>query len=117
MGRQKRCEYMYEGMQHADGDGAGEHAEAAAPDDERDGDGGENFDGGVVERVGEDRVFERDHVQAVDGLEVVEGALLAIEELHNAHAADVFLGEAVDAGDGGANCGDSSRARVCGTCA
>ena len=92
-----------EGGQHADGDGAGEHTEAAAPDDERNGDGGEDFDRGIVERVGEDRVFERDHVQAVDGLEVLVGALLAIEELHHAHAADVFLREAVDAGDGGAD--------------
>ena len=54
--------------QHADGDGAGEHAESAAPDDERDGDGRQDFDCGVVKRVGEDRVFERDHVQAVDVL-------------------------------------------------
>ena len=62
--------------QHADGDRAGEHAEAAAPDDQRNGDGREQFDRGIVERVGEDRVFERDHVQAVDVFEVVVGALL-----------------------------------------
>ena len=89
--------------QHADGDGAGEDAESATPDDEGDGDRGEDFDRGVVERVGEDRVFERDHVQAVDGLEVVVGALFAVEKLHHGHAADVFLGKAVDAGDGGAH--------------
>ena len=61
-----------------------EDAEAAAPDDQRDGDGAREFDGGVVERVGEDGVFEGDHVLAVDGFEVVVGALLAVEELHDA---------------------------------
>ncbi len=89
--------------QHADGDRAGEDAEAATPDDQRNGDGREQFDCRVVERVGKDGVFEGDHVQAVDVFKVVVGALLAIEELHHAHAADVFLGEAVDAGDGGAD--------------
>ena len=62
----------------------GEHAEAAAPDHERDGDRRQEFDRGVVERVGKDRVFERDHVQAVDCFKVLVGALFAIEELHHA---------------------------------
>ena len=48
--------------QYADGNRAVENAEAAAPDDQGDGDGGEQFDGGVVERIGEDGVFEGDHV-------------------------------------------------------
>ncbi len=89
--------------QHADGDGAGEDAETAAPDDERNGDGRQDFDCGVIECVGEDRVLEGDHVQAVDCFEVLVSALFAIEELDNGHAADVFLREAVDAGDGGAD--------------
>ena len=38
----------------------------------------------------------------VDGGEVGEGAALAVEELHDAHAGDVLLGEGVDAGGGGA---------------
>ena len=40
---------------------------------------------------------------AVDGLEVVVGALLAIEELDHAHAGDVFLRKGVDARDRGAD--------------
>ena len=89
--------------QHADGDRAGQHAESAAPDHQRNGNHREQIDRRVVERVGKDRVFERDHVLAVDGFEVVEGALFAVEELHHRHAADVFLGKAVDARDGGAH--------------
>ena len=38
----------------------------------------------------------------VDRGEVVEGAALAVEELHDGHAGDVLLREGVDAGDGGA---------------
>ena len=66
---------------------------------------------GIEERVGEDGVFEGDHVLAVDDFKVVEGALLAVEELHHAHPGDVLLGEAVDAGDGGADAADSCRGR------
>src|ERR1039458_9879293 len=77
------------------------HAETAAPNDERDGYRGKKVDRGVVKRVGEDRVFEGDHVLAVDVFKVLVGARLAVEELHYRHAGDVFLGEAVDARDGG----------------
>ena len=87
----------------ADGDGAAQHAATADPDDQGDGDGGEHLDRGIVEGVGEDCVFESDQVGAVDRFEVVEGALLPAEELHDAHAGDVLLGEGVDARDGGAN--------------
>ena len=38
----------------------------------------------------------------VDGGKVVVGALLAVEELDDAHAGDVLLGEGVDLGGGGA---------------
>src|SRR5579863_8812575 len=88
-----------EAGQHADSDGAREHAESAAPDDQGDRNRGKKFNRGVVKGVREDRVFERDHVQSIDGFEVLVGALFAIEELHHAHAADVLLGEAVDACD------------------
>ena len=57
---------------------------------------------GVVERVGEDGLRPRLLVLLVDGGEVVEGALLAVEELHHAHAGDVLLGEGVDPGGRGA---------------
>ena len=40
---------------------------------------------------------------AIDGDELVMGARFAIEELHDAHAADVFLGKGVDLGDVGAD--------------
>ena len=70
--------------QHADGHRARQHAEAAAPDHQRDGHRRQQIDRRIVERVGEDRVFERDHVLAVDVFKVVEGALLAVEQLHHA---------------------------------
>ena len=79
-----------------------EDGDAAAPDDERDGDGAEELDDGVVEGVGEDGVGPGELVFVVDGGEVVEGALLAVEELHDAHAGDVLLREGVDLGGGGA---------------
>ena len=91
--------------EHADGDRGRQmqHAETAAPDDERDGDRRKKIDRGVIERVGKDRVFEGDHVLAVDGFKVLVGALFAVEELHHAHAGDVFLRKAVDARNGGAH--------------
>ena len=103
MGRKKRCEVLDERRPACRWRRRSQDAEAAAPDHQRDGDGTEKFDRGIVERVGEDRVFEGDHVLAVDRFKVLVGALLAIEELHHAHAADVFLREAVDARDGGAH--------------
>ncbi len=48
--------------------------DAAAPDDEGDGDGAEELDDRVVEGVGEDGVGPGVLVLAVDGGEVVEGA-------------------------------------------
>src|ERR1700678_1327183 len=89
--------------EHADGDRGRQmkDAEAAAPDDESDGNRGKKIDRGIVERVGKDRVFEGDHVLAIDVFKVLEGALFAVEELYNRHAGDVLLREAVDARDGG----------------
>ena len=91
--------------EHADGDRGRKmkDSETAAPDDERDGYRREKVDRGVIERVGEDRVLEGDHVLPVDVFKVLVGALLAVEELHHGHARDVFLGEAVDARNGGAD--------------
>ena len=96
-GRQKRCEYMLNMASTPMETEPVMHAEASAPDYKGNGHRREQLDRRVVEGVGEDRVFERDHVQAVDVFEVVVGALFAVEELDDAHAADVFLGEAVDA--------------------
>ena len=63
----------------------------------------QKFDGGVEEREGQDGVFVGLHVIAVALGEFLARALLAVEDLHDAHAADVFLQESVDARDGGAN--------------
>ena len=79
-----------------------EDGAAAEPDDQSDGGGAEEFDDRVVQRVGEDGVGPGLLVLGVDGGEVVEGALLAVEELHDGHAGDVLLGEGVDLRGGGA---------------
>jgi hypothetical protein len=76
--------------------------EAADADDAGDGEVAEEFDDGVIERVGEDSVGPGGLVLHVDGGEVVEGALFAVEELHDAHAGDVLLREGVDLCGGGA---------------
>ena len=78
-----------------------EDADAAAPDDEGDGGGAEELDDGVVERVSEDGVGPRLLVFGVDQGEVVEGAALAVEELHDGHAGDVLLREGIDTCSGG----------------
>ncbi len=75
----------------------------AKPDHAGDRDRRQNFDHRVVDGVRHDRVFERVHVDGVHFGKLVEGALLAIEELQHHHAADVLLHVGVDAGDGGAN--------------
>ncbi len=115
MGRKKRCAYWMKAMRiprvteakiecaKAIGvAGVAEDGFAATPDDQSDGGGAEEFDDGVVERVGEDGVGPGLLVFGVDGGEVVEGAALAVEELHDGHAGDVLLREGVDAGGGGA---------------
>ena len=113
-GAEEALRVLDEGDQHAEGDGAedrvaqaplviagvAEDGVAAAPDDQRDGGGAEELDDGVVEGVGEDGVGPRLFVLGVDGGEVVEGAALAVEELHDGHAGDVLLREGVDAGGG-----------------
>ncbi len=114
MGRKKRWAYWMKAIrtptvtEREDAGRAGRcrgccsDGDAAAPDDEGDGEGGEELDDGVVEGVGEDGVGPGVLVFDVDGGEVVEGTALAVEELHDAHAGDVLLGEGVDAGGGGA---------------
>jgi hypothetical protein len=79
-----------------------EDGDAAAPEDEGDGGGGEELDDRVVPGVGEDGVGPGAFVLGVDGGEGVEGALFAVEELDYRHPRDVFLGKGVDPGSGGA---------------
>ncbi len=102
-GAEETLGVLDEGDEDAEGDGAVEGGQTAAPDDKGDGDRGEELDGGVVEGVGEDGVFEGVHVLPVDGGEVVVGARFAVEELDDAHAGDVLLHVGVDVGDGGAD--------------
>ena len=78
-----------------------ESRDAAAPDHEGDRGRAEELNDRVVERVGEDGVGPGLFVFGVDGGEVVEGAALAVEELHDGHAGDVLLREGVDLRGGG----------------
>ena len=96
MGRKKRCAYWMKAMRTPSVTspkmewrsplpvrGVAKHGVAAEPDDERDGGGAQELDDGVVECVGEDGVGPGLLVLGVDGGVVVEGAALAVEELHD----------------------------------
>ena len=76
---------------------AREHPPAAVDEDERDGQGGQELDGRVEDRVVEDRGHVGVGVLAVDGGEGLAVARLAAEELHHGHAREVLLQEGVDA--------------------
>src|SRR3984885_15892143 len=69
---------------------------ATKPDNQGNGGGAEKFNDGVVEGVGEDSVGPGMYVPGVDGRVVVEGALLAVEQLHDRHAGDILLRVGVD---------------------
>ncbi len=83
----------------------------------RDRDRAENLDYRIVQRVGQDRILEGDQVRAVDGFEVLVGALLPVEELYQAHAGNVFLRVAVDPRNCGANAPVANPAHTSGRCA
>ena len=85
-GAEEALRVLDEGDEHAERDGTAHNAASADPDHQGDRDGTEYFDHRIVEGVCQDGVFEGDHVRAVDGFEVIVGALLAVEELHHAHA-------------------------------
>ncbi len=76
---------------------------ASEPDDAGNGNVGKNFNDGIVESVGKDRVLVGLHVAFVDVGKFAEGALFAIEQLQHHHSAYVFLKVSVDAGDGNAD--------------
>src|ERR1700728_509982 len=82
---------------------AAHHILATDPDDARNRDRGEKVDDRIVHGVGQDRVFVRVHVAAVDFREALVGFALAVEKLQHDHAADVLLQIRINAGDGGAN--------------
>ena len=62
-----------------------------------------NSTAGIEKGKGVDGVLVGFHVDAVQFGELLARFLLAVEELHDGHAADVLLQESVDPGDGGAN--------------
>ncbi len=102
-GAEEALGILDKGDQHADGDRVAQHAIPAQPDHQRDGHRAQQLHRRVVERIGQDGVFEGHHVLPVDRFELLVGALLAVEQLHHAHAAYMLLGGGVDAGDGGAD--------------
>src|SRR3954447_26150766 len=75
----------------------------APPDHACNGDSGEEVHDGVIDRVGQDGIFEGIHMAAVDFREPAVGFALAIEKLQDHHAADVLLQVRIDARDGGSD--------------
>ena len=90
---------------------------AAEPDDERGGEGADDFDRGVEHRVVVDRLHVRVAVPVVDRVEVAVAALLAAEQLHRRHAGDVLLEKRVDARDPGPHLAVRLADVACGTTA
>src|SRR5260370_38480109 len=76
---------------------------SAEPDHRGNCDGRKNFDHGIVNRVGQDRVFERVHVAAINFREAVVGFALAVKELQHDHSSDMLLQVTIDAAYGGKN--------------
>src|SRR5437762_3618813 len=82
---------------------AGENAVSAGTINQRNRGETEKLERGIEESVSENGIAPGQHVVAIALLEFVHGFALAIEELHDAHAGNVFLEESIDAGDGGAD--------------
>jgi len=57
----------------------------------------------IEERVSENRVAPGEHIVAITLLKFFDGLVFAVEELHHAHAGNVFLKKSVDAGNGRAD--------------
>src|SRR5438552_14030791 len=87
----------------AESDAAGENAVSAGPINQRNRGETEKLDRGIEESVSENGIAPGQHVVAIALLEFIHGLAFAVEELHDAHAGNVFLEESVDAGDGGAD--------------
>ena len=71
----------------------------AHPDHHCDGNGREDFDHRVIDRVRHDRVLERVHVLLVYLLKPLVGLLLAVEQLQDDDPGDVLLHGSVDLGN------------------
>ena len=102
-GLEEALRVLHEGDEHADRHRAGERPQAAVPEHGDDGQNAQKFDAGIEQREGQNGVFVRLHVHAVQFGKLFARFLLAVEKLHHAHAADVFLQERVDARDGRAD--------------
>src|SRR5208337_361495 len=89
--------------QHAERGGVAYYVVASEPDDAGNGGGRQNFDDRVIHGVRHDGIFERVHVDRVHFGKGIVGPLLAVEQLHYHHPADVLLQVRVDAGNGNAN--------------
>ncbi len=92
-----------ESGEDAEAQRAVEYAIAARPIDEGYREDAEDFHGWIKEREGEDGVAPCQHVVAIAAAKFGAGFLFAVEELHDAHAGNVFLEIGVDAGNGGTN--------------
>src|SRR5258707_5787536 len=92
-----------EGGENAKGEAAGKDANSTGPKDQRDGGEAEEFDSRIEESVSENRVAPGEHIVAIALLKLVHSFAFAVEELHDAHAGNVFLEECIDARDGRAD--------------
>ncbi len=90
-----------ESGEDAEAQGAVEYAIAARPIDEGYREDAEDFYRWIKEREREDGVAPGQHVVAIAAAKFGAGFLFAIEELHDAHAGNVFLKIGIDAGNGG----------------
>jgi len=93
MGRKKASGKHGELSQDAQTEGAGKHTITAGPVDEGDGSDAQDFNARVEKRIGENGGAPGDHVLLIALGEFGASFLLAIEELDDAHAGDVFLEE------------------------
>src|SRR5216684_762515 len=92
-----------EGGENAKGEAAGKDANSTGPKDQGNSGEAEEFDGRIEESVSENRVAPGEHIVAIALLKFVHGFAFAVEELHDAHAGNVFLEECIDARDGRAD--------------
>ena len=102
-GTEKALRVLHEGDQHAECSHTSDHVQPAEPDNAGYCNRRQDFDYRVIERVSEDSVFERFHVAPIHIGELLEGALLSVEQLQNHHAGDMFLQVGIDTRNGYAN--------------
>src|SRR6266446_1825183 len=92
-----------EGGQNAEAERTRENTVSAGPIDQGDGGEAEKLDRRIEESVSENRIAPGEHIVAIAPLKFLHGFAFTVEELHDAHAGNIFLKESVDAGNGGAD--------------